>query len=298
MTSKNWLPIFLILILAFIWGSSFILMKEGLKSLNAFQVAALRLFVAGVFFLPVFFIYIRKVDPKDYKILLISGLTGSGIPAFLFTTAQMHINSSTAGALNALTPIFTWIIGVLFIAQPFEKRKAYGVGLGFTGALCIILLKPGAMGIQAEIEGLMVVLATFLYGINVNIIKQKLGHYNPWIVAAMPIVFMLPLATIVLWYQDFFSIQLNQEQIKYSIGAIVLLGLVGTAISLVLFNRLIQMTNAVLASSVTYLIPVFAMFWGWIDHEQTGLYQLFGMLLILVGIAIIRSADRQKKVSH
>lgn len=298
MSNARWLPIFLILILAFIWGSSFILMKEGLKSLTAFQVAALRLFVAGVFFIPVFIVHFRKVDPKDYKILLLSGLTGSGVPAFLFTTAQMHINSSTAGALNALTPIFTWLIGVLFLALPFEKRKAYGVGLGFIGALFIILMKPGSSGIQAETEGLLVVLATFLYGINVNIIKHRLGHYNPWIVAALPIVFMLPLASFVLWSNDFFETSYESAQDLKSVGAIVLLGLVGTAISLVLFNRLIQMTNAVLASSVTYLIPVFALFWGVLDQEQTGMYQFVGMLLILIGIAIIRSADRQKKEYH
>lgn len=289
MKNNPLLPIFLLLILAFIWGSSFILMKEGLKSFSSFQVAAFRLSIAGVFFLPVFLKYIRKVDPKDYKILFISGLTGSGLPAFLFTYAQMHINSSTAGALNALTPIFTLLIGVLFLGVSLSVNKTLGVIIGFAGAMLLVLFKPDGGIVKAEIHGLFLVLATFLYGINVNLIKYKLGHYNAWTVASLPIFFLLPFTLAILIGTGFFQIEfMENSQTMRSFGAISLLGIVGTAISLVLFNKLIQLTNAVFASSVTYLIPVFALMWGILDGESTGIYQIAGLLLILSGIAVIR----------
>lgn len=289
------LSVAILFILAFIWGSSFILMKEGLKSFSSFQVAAYRLSIAGVFFLPVFLNYISKVDKKDFGILFLSGLTGSGIPAFLFTYAQLHINSSTAGALNALTPFFALMIGVLFLGMKLQVNKALGVFIGLLGALLIIIFKPGGGRVETEVHGFLIMLATFLYGINVNLIKQRLSHYNPWIVAALPIVFMLPVSGSILYFSGFFSdVHLLQPQDLKSVGAISILGLFGTAISLVMFNRLIQMTNAVFASSVTYLIPVFALIWGLLDHEKTGPVQIAGLFLILIGIAVIRRSDRTK----
>ncbi len=289
MKNNPLLPIVLLLILAFIWGSSFILMKEGLKSFTSWQVAAYRLSIASVFFLPIFLKNIKKVDRKDYKVLFLSGVTGSGIPAFLFTYAQMHINSSTAGALNALTPIFTLLIGVLFLGVTLSLNKTLGVVIGFAGALLLVLFKPAGGMVKAEIHGLFLVLATFLYGINVNLIKYKLGHYNAWTVASVPIFFMFPFMLSVLYFTGFFQIDfMANSQTLRSFGAISILGIVGTAISLVLFNQLIQLTNAVFASSVTYLIPVFALFWGILDGETTGIIQISGLLLILVGIAVIR----------
>lgn len=289
------LAILLLIILAFIWGSSFILMKEGLKSFNSFQVASFRLSIAGVFFIPVFIKFIRKVDRKDYPVLLISGLTGSGVPAFLFTYAQLHINSSTAGALNALTPFFTLVIGVLFLGLTLQRTKALGVLIGFIGALMIILFKPKGGPFEIELHGFLIMLATLLYGINVNLIKQRLSHYSPWVVAALPIVFMLPFSGTILIASNFFTeMDFRVTQNVQSLVAISLLGLFGTALSLVMFNRLIQMTNAVFASSVTYLIPVFAMVWGLLDKEKTGIIQVLGMLLILIGIAVIRRSDRIK----
>lgn len=291
------ISIILLLILAFIWGSSFILMKEGLKSFNAFQVASYRLSIAGLFFLPVFIKHIKTVDKKDYTILLLSGLTGSGVPAFLFTYAQLHINSSTAGALNALTPFFTLMIGVFFLGMRLQKMKAIGVLIGLIGAICIIIFKPNGGKMETEMHGFLIMLATFLYGINVNIIKQRLAHYNPWVVAALPIVFMLPATLLILYFSDFFNgFNASEFQHLQSLGAISILGLIGTAISLVLFNRLIQMTNAVFASSVTYLIPVFALLWGILDHEKTGIVQVLGMALILIGIAVIRQSDRIRTI--
>ena len=161
--------------------------------------------------------------------------------------------------------------------------------IGFAGALLLVLFKPEGGMVKAEIHGLFLVLATFLYGINVNLIKYKLHHYNAWTVASLPIFFMLPFMILVLIITGFFQINLlENRQTILSLGAISLLGIVGTAISLVLFNKLIQLTNAVFASSVTYLIPVFALMWGILDGESTGIYQIAGLLLILTGIAVIR----------
>lgn len=264
-------------------------MKEGLKSFSSFQVAAYRLSIAGVFFIPVLFKSLKKVQKKDLGILLLSGLTGSGVPAFLFTYAQLHINSSTAGALNALTPVFTLLIGVMFLGVVLSINKLAGVILGLSGALLLIVFNPKGAIINLEIHGIFIILATFMYGINVNLIKHKLSHYNAWTVASLPILFILPVALSILIGTGFFhQLNVNHSQIAKSLAAISILGMVGTALSLVMFNKLIQMTNAVFASSVTYLIPVFALMWGLIDNEPVGLIQIGGLILILLGIGLIR----------
>jgi drug/metabolite transporter (DMT)-like permease len=287
-------PIFLLVILAVIWGSSFILMKEGLKTFNSWQVAAYRIFIAGLVFTPFTFKYLKQIKKSDRVILLVAGLVGSGIPAFLFTYAQMTINSSTAGALNALTPIFTLLIGVLFLGIAMDKLKLLGVIIGLSGALALILLKPGGQFQSATFHGFLIILATLMYGVNVNLIKIRLSAYNSWAIASLPLIFMFIPSLMMLFFvcNDIEFDRVNSYQGWVSFVSVNILGLVGTAFSLVLFNKLIKITDAVLASSVTYLIPIVAMFWGFVSGETIGYLQLIGLGLILIGVAVIRKSNR------
>jgi drug/metabolite transporter (DMT)-like permease len=271
-------------ILAIIWGSSFILMKEGLKHFSSYQVAAMRISFAGIALLP--FVKWRKVVIRagDLKYFIISGILGSAIPAFLFTAAQTKISSSLAGAINGLTPLFALLVAVVFVGVKFNKLKVYGVIVGLLGAFFLIVGQELNFDIKyTSLAGL----AAVCYGINVNIIKQKLNDYPPRLVAALPLAIISIIGVGVMLYLGF-DVSWNQEQDVKSLVAIVLLAVVGTSLSLVMFNRLIQQTNTVFATSVTYLIPIVALFWGFLANETISTNQMIGLGFILIAIWLIR----------
>ena len=271
-------------LLAIIWGSSFILMKEGLKFYSSYQIAAMRISFSGLALIP--FVNWKKLDIKrsDYKYFIISGFLGSAIPAFLFPLAQTRISSSLAGAINGLTPLFALIVGVIFLGVKFSRLKAFGVIFGLVGAVFLII----GQDVQFEFSHVMMaIVATLCYGINVNIIKQKLDSYPPLLVAALPLAIISIAGFAVLGYLGL-NINVNDMQFIYSFSATLLLAFIGTSISLIMFNRLIQQTNTVFATSVTYLIPIVALFWGLFDHEQILYNHFIGLVFILGAIWMIR----------
>jgi len=271
-------------LLAIIWGSSFILMKEGLKFYSSYQIAAMRISFSGLALIP--FVNWKKLDIKrsDYKYFIISGFLGSAIPAFLFPLAQTRISSSLAGAINGLTPLFALIVGVIFLGVKLSRLKAFGVIFGLVGAVFLII----GQDIQFEFSHVMMaIVATLCYGINVNIIKQKLDSYPPLLVAALPLAIISIAGFAVLGYLGL-NINVNDMQFIYSFSATLLLAFIGTSISLIMFNRLIQQTNTVFATSVTYLIPIVALFWGLFDHEQILYNHFIGLVFILGAIWMIR----------
>lgn len=271
-------------LLAIIWGSSFILMKEGLKFYSSYQIAAMRISFSGLALIP--FVNWKKLDIKrsDYKYFIISGFLGSAIPAFLFPLAQTRISSSLAGAINGLTPLFALIVGVTFLGVKFSRLKAFGVIFGLAGAVFLII----GQNIQFEFSHVMMaIVATLCYGINVNIIKQKLDSYPPLLVAALPLTITSIAGFAVLVYLGL-NINVNDMQFIYSFGATLLLAFIGTSISLIMFNRLIQQTNTVFATSVTYLIPIVALFWGLFDHEKILYNHFIGLVFIIGAIWMIR----------
>ena len=259
-------------------------MKEGLKFYSSYQIAAMRISFSGLALLP--FVNWKKLNIKtsDYKYFIISGFLGSAIPAFLFPLAQTRISSSLAGAINGLTPLFALIIGIIFLGVKFSRLKAVGVISGLAGAVFLII----GQDIQFEFSHVvMAMIASLCYGINVNIIKQKLNNYPPLLVAALPLAIISIPGFAVLGYLGL-NIDLKNMQFIYSSSATLILAITGTSISLIMFNRLIQQTNTVFATSVTYLIPIVALFWGLFDHEQILFNHFFGLAFILGAIWIIR----------
>ena len=110
-------------LLALIWGSSFILMKEGLTQLSPYQVAALRMLFAGLVLLPFAFKALKKIPKEKMGLVLLSGIIGNFIPAFLFCIAETKIDSALAGILNSLTPLFTILVGVFFFQNCHQYPK-------------------------------------------------------------------------------------------------------------------------------------------------------------------------------
>ncbi|KOF03916.1 permease [Roseivirga seohaensis subsp. aquiponti] len=295
MKNTNVLAWSLLILLALIWGSSFILIKRGLAVFNAGEVGALRILAACLFLIPISIPKVGKLSFKHLKLLFVIGLVGSFIPAFLFAIGQTQLPSGVTGVLNALTPIFVLIMGVLFFKQEITKRKTFGLITAFVGT--IVLLAAGSIGGLRGINfyALFIVLATICYGINLNVIKYYLVDLKPLVITSVSLLFMGPLAGIyLLTFTDFSVTLATEEGALEAFGYISLLGVMGTAIALILFNKLVQITNPLFTSTVTYLIPIVALIWGFWDGEDLGLGQVIGMLAIFVGVYI---TNRKKSIS-
>ena len=282
---KQFLPIILLIALALIWGSSFILMKNALKVYSASQVATMRMFFSFLFLLPLTIRNFHKVPVKFLLMITLVGLLGNGLPAILFANAQTKLSSSTAGVLNSLTPLFTLIIGVAFFKQYFSSTKITGVVIGMIGAIVLIVFKANG-SIETNYQyGSYIFLATLCYAWSVNLIKNYLHELPAIAISSMALLFIGPAYGYYLFaHTDFIYTTMHEVGAGQALGFVLLLALFGTAISLVLFNKLVQITTPVYAASVTYLIPIVALFWGFIDGEPISYIQLIGLVGILVGV--------------
>lgn len=282
----RFLPLIILLMLSLIWGSSFILMKRGLEVFSSVQVGAFRLVIAALALSPVVIANFGPAIRKKLRYFAVVGLVGNGIPAFLFAAAQTRITSSTAGALNALTPLFTLLLGVWLFQMPFNRSKVWGVIIGLLGAMVLILLRGNGLFDPNWAWGLLVVLATLMYGTSVNTVSRFLRDVKPVVTAAVPLVLAGVPATVILFSTDFID-RLVLPGALEAVGYLSILGLVGSAASLVAFNKLIQMSGPIFASTTTYLMPIVALFWGFLDGELLGWPHVLGMLAILIGIWLV-----------
>ncbi len=290
---KRWFQFTILMILAFIWGSSFILMKIGMKSFNSEQAAALRILMASLALLPMAVKQIKKLQRKDLKSLLIAGFIGSFFPAFLFMKAETRIDSSLAGMLNSLTPVFTLIIGLLFHRSAFRGLQVVGLFLGLMGATGLILAGDGFHFGTINSYALFIVLATFFYAININQIKSNLTHLTGIQITSFSFLFIGPVALIYLLTTNFAPVAANPSWPLHLL-ALAALGVVGTALAMLLMNTLIRHISAVAASSVTYIIPIFAIMWGLFYGEKITLLHILCMGLILAGVYTINWKSRKK----
>ena len=286
-TKKLTLAWLILIMLTLVWGSSFILIKRGLDHFDPGEVGALRMFSASIVLFPMALRHIRKLTKRQYGYLFVVGFIGSFLPAFLFAKAETGIGSAMAGVLNALTPVFVVIIGGLFFSQKFTLRIVLGILIGLIGTLILMLTDIQLTNFNLNYYALFVLVATICYGLNVNIIKYKLHGIGAIPLTAMAFTLILPLAALYLFgFSDFvLKIQQNPEAWS-SVFYLVVLGVIGTAAAMVLFNKMIQIISPVFASSVTYLIPIVAVIWGLLDGERLVLQDYFGMIIILIGVYI------------
>ena len=279
-------PVFLLVILTIIWGSSFILMKKGLVVFDPVQVGTLRMFFASLVLIPIVLRHFRAYFLKRWKKFFAVGLIGNFIPAILFAYAETGITSALAGILNALTPIFTLIIGAMFFALRFRKWQTAGLLLGFGGSVALSFIgQDGGLG-SFNHYAATVIIATVCYGININLLKKWFPELKSTILTALTMFSVGPLAVIYLLSSDVISTIVNTDGSILALFYLFLLGAVGTAFAFVLFNKLIQISTAVFASTVTYLIPIMAVIWGLLDNETIYPIHFAGMVMIILGVYI------------
>ena len=285
--NKKWIFLFL---LALIWGSSFILIKKSLIGLSPMQLGSLRIIITGLILFFVGFNSLKNLSKSSIKWIALSGLLGTFFPAFLFAYAETEIDSAIASILNSIVPINTILFGFLVFKIISTKRQIIGVLIGFIGAILLISNGAAINPNQNYWYAFLVIIATVMYAFNINIIKRHLQNIPPLTIAVGNFIVIIIPAFLVLIYSGFFSQQVLQNpNFTISIFYVFLLSLFGTAIAKVLFNNLVQISTPVFASSVTYMMPIVALFWGLLDNEVFSFWQGIATLIILGGVYLANS---------
>jgi len=282
MISKQLKWVYLI-VLSLIWGSSFILIKKGLVGLSAMQLGSLRIIFAALFLLIIGSKSLPVIPKNKWKYIALTALLGTFIPAYLFAIAETQIDSSITAILNSLTPLNTLILGAIIFGINFKKSQIWGVFIGFLGSLLLVF--NGALNHpdQNYYYAILVIIASLCYAINVNIIKKHLSDLSPLSITTGNFMILLLPASAILFFSGFIEV-ISIDKVQHSVLFIMILGVVGTGIANVLFFKLIQMSSPVFATSVTYLIPIVAFFWGLLDNEMLTPVQFFGAFVILIGV--------------
>ena len=282
-TVKNYLSV---VILAIIWGSSFILMKKGLEVFNYMQVANVRIFIAFITLIPLMPKAFKLVKRRHFFPILITALLGNGIPAILFAKAQTYLDSSLVGILNSTVPLFTIIIGVLFFKIKPNSANIIGVLVGLLGVLFLTINSINTK-MMLDTYVFIVILATIFYAMSMNVIKNYLQDLNASSITSIAFLIIGPFSFVYLSNTDFLY-QLNSHHGAYkALGYIALLSIFGTSMASIIFNKLLNRSTAIFTSSITYLIPVVAIFWGFLDGEIITINHIVGFIIILCGVYLV-----------
>lgn len=281
----------ILIILAIVWGSSFILIKYGLDYFTAAQVGTLRVVIASLFLMPFAIVKIKNLKRRDAGWLFVSGLLGYLFPALLFAYAEQVVDSSVAGILNSLTPIFTLIVALTLFGGRFKSRNIAGVVLGLFGALALMRAANGGIVDLRIGYSMLIVIATICYAFNVNIIKHKLTHLHSVDITSFSFMMVFPIALVHLLLFTPIAESLSKPGYEWGLLYLGILAVVGSAVALMLFNYLIKLTNVIFSSSVTYLIPIVATLAGVADGEPFKASFLIWVGMILAGVFLVNSRE-------
>jgi len=274
--------------LSIIWGSSFILMKKSLGYFSYYEVGALRIIISGIVFLPFIIKKLKGIKRKEWFFLVLVGMVGNTVPAFLFTKAQTGIDSALAGILNSLTPLFTLLIGLSFFQLKTRWFNIIGVFLALVGTTALLMINGGNNFEYNITYGIYIIIAVNCYAFNLNIVKYKLSRLDPLTITSVAFVIMLiPLLLFILTSTNFTTTIISDKEAINGLLYVGLLAIFGSALALLLFNWLIKVSGVMLTASITYLIPVVAIFWGIKDKESFGLLDLLSVIIILSGIILV-----------
>ena len=284
---RKWL---FLIILSLVWGSSFILMKKALLGVAPIQLGALRMIFSALFLLMVGFKSLKKIKKKHWLYIVYTAIAGTFIPGFLFAFAIENIDSAIVSILNSFTPFNTLIIGALLFGFTFKKSQLLGIFIGLGGTLILILKGAAVNPNQNYWFALLIIIASMGYAFNANMIKKNLSDLDALAIVTGNFVLLLIPAIVVLAFTDFFTEFKMDETGTSSLGYIIILSVVGTGIAKTIYNKLVQISTPIFSSSVTYLIPIVAIFWGFLDGESLQLVQVIGGLIILSGVYLVNKS--------
>lgn len=283
---------FLLIVLALTWGSSFILIKKSLLAFTPYQIGAFRVGISGLILAYIGIPALLKMDKKTLFWISLTGFFGNFLPMFLFPIAQTRVSSSLAGILDSLVPVFVLVLGFFLFGIKSRWLQVLGALIGFSGAALLMYFSEANTEESNIGFALLVVLATACYALAGLIIKERLQHVPALhLSSGVFSVWMVP-SFLILIFSGFFSDFEATPQTIESLGYMSILTVLGTAIAIILYYKLIQNTTPVFASTVTYLLPLVAVIWGLLDGEKFSFWYVIGGLLILWGIYLIREKKK------
>lgn len=284
---------FLLIIIALTWGSSFILIKKSLVAFTPYEIGAFRVGISGLLLAYIGIPALLKMSKTNLFWVIIAGFFGNFFPMFLFPIAQTQVSSSMAGILDSLVPVFVLVLGFTLFGIKSKTTQVIGALIGFLGA-AILMFFSKSNGEESNLGyALLIVLATACYALAALIIKVKLNHVpSKQLSGSVFTVWMIP-SFFILFNSEFFNTFNSNPKTWEALGYLGILTILGTAIAIILYYKLIQNTSPVFASSVTYLLPVIAVIWGLLDGEEFSIWYLLGGILIFIGIYLIR--EKKKK---
>ena len=285
---------FYLIALSLIWGSSFILIKKALVGLEASQLGSLRIIFSSIFIFLIAWRNIFTIKKIEWKWITISAFLGSFFPAFLFAFAEKEIDSSVASIINSIVPLNTLILGMIIFKIESTKRQIIGVLIGFFGTYLLISSGLKLNPNQNYNYAGLVILCSFLYALNVNIIKKYLQHLSALTITVGHFTAIIFPAILVFLFSDFEFSSLEKGEVKTSIFYVFILALFGTALAKIIFNKLIKISSPVFASSVTYSMLIVSIFWGIVDGEKFSVHQLIATLIIVFGVILTNKKSNIK----
>ena len=288
--NRKWLYL---LILSLVWGSSFILIKKALLGFSAIQLGSLRIVLASSFLFVLGYKSLREIRKRDFKWILAAGLLSSFFPPFLFAWAQTELDSGVTSIFNSAVPLFTTIVGILLFGTLISKRQIGGVFIGLFGTLALILAGMEFDPHQNYWYAIFILLSALGYALNINIIKKHLTHLSPLAVTTGSFAVAFVPAILIVFKSGLFQKIGTDVSMQQAVWYLLALAILGTAIANIYFNRLIRISSPVFAASVTYTIPLVAVFWGVWDGEHINFYQILGGLIILYGVYLVNKKKRR-----
>lgn len=280
-----------LLILAAMWGASFLFMRVSVPEFGAVPMMTLRVLLAGLILLPLVFIKKRqRIMMDNWKVIAVVGVINSAIPFTLIAYSTLYVTAGFASVLNAATPMFASLIAFLWIGHRPSKAAVFGLCIGVFGVILLVWNKldfsqsRSVLAIAAGLGG------TLFYGIAANYSKQKLVGVDSLSIAAGSLIaaglFLLPFSLI--WWPE--SMPSNAGWIN-----LVILSLACTAYAQLIYFKLIENAGATNATTVTFLIPVFGLLWGFLFLDEVfEINTLIAAIVILLGTGMTTGLIKRK----
>ncbi len=279
--TKGWLADFLLL--AAIWGASFLFMRLAAAELGPLPTAALRVAIASLFLLPI--LLVKGHWPalrQHWRPVLFAGILNSGIPFALYAFAVLHISTGLSSILNATVPLFGALVAWLWLSDKPGWSRSVGLAIGFGGVVLLAgeqaSFKPNASGVAPAWAVLACLAATTCYALAASFTKKHMPSMPPLVAATgSQIGATLALALPALWFRP------DHMPSASAWGALLVVGVLCTGVAYVLYFRLIDRAGPAKALTVTFLIPVFAIAYGvlLLDEHVTSWMLICGGVILL-----------------
>ncbi len=275
-----------LIFLALIWGASFLFIKILLGYFNPFGIVFYRSLFGAITILIIMLILKKPLIPKKipWGMIFLVGLLNCFIPWSLWGLSETLISSSMASILNATTPIWTLLLGIVLFSKGSKPYQWAGIIIGFIGIIVMMDIDINQLSINNNYGFLAAVVAPIFYGLSNQLTQRFLkgltNYQTPLYILIVTIIF----SGIAVGLTNSFNLQYFVSNPNILIS-IIGLGSFGSGIAFIIYFYLIYKEGAEYASLVTYLVPVTALFWGMIILTETiNQAMIFGLLLILFGV--------------